>query len=113
MYVQVDEALIPSLSSFLPRSKPFIGLGTTKAEMPLCFKLLSVVAMTIAALLSYPLVIQHLVPFNSQRSPFNFAAVEAAPASDPFPGSERAKLPILEPKSEFTSDVHILSKKRA
>lgn len=48
----VDEPLIPNLSSFLPSSKPLIGFGTMNAEMPLCFKLLSVVANTTAALLS-------------------------------------------------------------
>lgn len=49
---QVDDPLMPSLSSFLPNSKPSIGFGTMRAEMPLCFKLLSVVAKTTQASLS-------------------------------------------------------------
>lgn len=52
MSEQVEDPLIPSLSSFLPNSNPFIGLGTINADMPLCFRLLSVVAKTTDALLS-------------------------------------------------------------
>lgn len=94
---QVDDPLIPNLSSFFPSSKPLIGFGNTKADIPLCFKLLSVVAKTIAALLSYPFVIQHLVPFRIHLSPPSLAVVEAAPASEPLPGSDRAKQPIGSP----------------
>lgn len=84
--VQVDEPRIPSLSSFLPNDRPEKclnfsnhryqrtyhvslspghGFGTRKALIPLCFFDLSVVAKTTAASASYPLVIQHLAPFNS------------------------------------------------
>lgn len=49
MRLQVEDPLIPSLSSFLPSERPFTGLGTKKAEMPLCFKDLSVVAKTTVA----------------------------------------------------------------
>lgn len=41
---QVEDPLIPSLSSFLPSSNPLIGFGTIKAEIPLCLRFLSVVA---------------------------------------------------------------------
>lgn len=94
----VDDPLIPNLSSFFPNSKPLIGFGTINAEIPLCFKLLSVVAKTTAALLSKPFVIQHFVPFKIHLSPLSFAVVEAAPASDPFPGSDSAKHPMVSPE---------------
>ena len=32
----VDEARIPSLSSFAPREKPGVSVGTIKADIPLC-----------------------------------------------------------------------------
>ena len=44
--LQVDDPRIPNLSSFLPSERPSTGLGTMKAEIPLCFKDLSVVANT-------------------------------------------------------------------
>lgn len=84
MREQVEEPRIPSLSSFLPNSRPFIGFGTISAEMPtivfncftigihllnkfarpLCFNVLSVVARTTEASLSKPFVIQAFVPFS-------------------------------------------------
>lgn len=42
----VEEALIPSLSSFFPSVSPSVGLGTINALIPLCFFDLSVVANT-------------------------------------------------------------------
>lgn len=93
----VDDPLIPSLSSFLPNSKPLMGLGTMNAEIPLCLRLLSVVAKTTDALLSKPLVIQHFVPLRIHLSTASFAVVDAAPASDPFPGSDKAKQPTISP----------------
>lgn len=98
---QVEDPLIPNLSSFFPNSNPFIGFGTRKAEIPLCFKLLSVVAKTTDAVLSYPFVIQHLVPFKIHLSPPSLAVVDAAPASDPLPGSERAKQPTVSPGKNY------------
>jgi hypothetical protein len=62
--------------------------------LPLCFKLLSVVAKTMAALASWALVIQALLPFKTYSSPSNTAVVLAAPASLPLPGSDRPKHPI-------------------
>lgn len=94
----MDDPLIPNLSSFFPNSNPLIGFGNTKADIPLCFKLLSVVAKTIVALLSYPFVIQHFVPFKIHLSPASLAMVEAAPASEPLPGSDKAKQPIGSPE---------------
>ena len=93
MSEHVEEPRIPSLSSFFPISRPWIGFGTMMADMPLCFRFLSVVARTMAASLSKPLVIHDLVPFRIQSEPSDLAVVEAAPASEPFPGSERAKQP--------------------
>lgn len=46
MTLLVDEALMPSLSSFFPSDKPGVPLGTIKALIPLCFLALSVVANT-------------------------------------------------------------------
>ena len=40
---------------------------------------------------------QALVPFMMYLSPSSFAVVEAAPASLPFPGSDRQKQPIFSP----------------
>ncbi|KAH1002025.1 hypothetical protein HUJ05_008647 [Dendroctonus ponderosae] len=85
---QVEEPLIPNLSSFLPSSNPSTGLGMMIAEIPLCFRLLSVVANTTPASLSNAFVIHDFVPFRRKLSPSDLAVVEAAPASDPLPGSE-------------------------
>ena len=49
MMLLVEEARMPSFSSFLPRETPGVFMGTTKALMPLCFLLLSVVAKTMVA----------------------------------------------------------------
>lgn len=95
MSKQVEDPLIPNLSSFFPSSNPFAGFGTINADMPLCLRLLSVVAITIPASLSYPLVIQDFVPFKTYSLPSNLAVVEAAPASDPLPGSDKAKQPTF------------------
>lgn len=83
--LQVDDPRIPNLSSFFPKERPAVGLGTTKAEIPLCFRDLSVVAKTTVASDSYPLVIHALVPFNFQPFGVATAVVEAAPASLPLP----------------------------
>lgn len=76
---------MPNLSSFFPSERPAVGLGTMNAEIPLCLRDLSVVAKTTVASLSYPLVIQDLVPFNFQPPAVVTAVVEAAPASLPLP----------------------------
>jgi hypothetical protein len=36
--LHVDDAFIPSLSSFLPRLKPCVGFGTKNALMPFLLK---------------------------------------------------------------------------
>lgn len=125
MTLEVEDARIPNLSSFLPKDNPGASLGTIKALIPLCFLLLSVVAKTtkqpaeksqslkkvvlfvqfypicpILSHLSSPwcaLVIQALVPFTIQLSPSSLATVEAAPASLPFPGSVKQNAPTLSP----------------
>lgn len=97
MMLPVDEARMPSLSSFFPNESPGVGMGTRKALMPLFCKDLSVLAKTTVAEASQQLVIQALVPFRTHESPSARAVVEAAPASLPFPGSLRAKQPILSP----------------
>lgn len=45
--VAVDDALIPSLSSFFPMDTPGCFISTMKQLIPLCFNALSVVANTI------------------------------------------------------------------
>jgi len=57
-------------------------MGTTKADICLCFFCLSVVAKTIVALDSYALVIQALAPFITHSGPssLSVAVVVAAPA---------------------------------
>ena len=49
---QVLDARIPNLSSFFPRENPLLSFGTINADIPLCFKFLSVVAKTTAVLAS-------------------------------------------------------------
>ena len=44
-----------------------------------------------------PFVIHAFVPLRTHLSPFNVAVQEAAPASDPFPGSLKAKQPTCSP----------------
>ena len=84
----MEEPRIPNLSSFLPKESPCVGLGTTKAEIPLCLSDLSVVAKTTVASDSYPFVIQALVPFNFHPPDDFTAVVDAAPASLPFPNKK-------------------------
>ena len=95
----VELPRIPSLSSFLPRLKPGVPFSTMNALIPLCFKLLSVVAKTTAQSASCAFVIQHFSPFNIQASPSSRAVVLAAPASLPFPGSLKPKQPIFSPEA--------------
>ena len=83
MTLLVDEALMPSLSSFFPSDKPAVPFGTMNALMPLCFLALSVVANTTKPSACQLLVIQDLVPFNNQPPASFLAVVEAAPASLP------------------------------
>ena len=78
-------------------------MGTRKAEIPLCFNDLSVVAKTTAKSASWALVIHALVPLRIQSSPSLTAVVEAALASLPFPGSLKAKQP------SFCPDAHSVS----
>lgn len=83
--LHVELPRIPSLSSFFPKDKPSVGFGTRKALIPLCFRLLSVVANTTVASDSNPFVIQALVPFKIKPSLCSTPVVLAAPASLPFP----------------------------
>mmetsp|Transcript_15033 Transcript_15033/g.33619 ORF Transcript_15033/g.33619 Transcript_15033/m.33619 type:complete len:253 (+) Transcript_15033:752-1510(+) len=99
----VEEARIPSLSSFLPTENPGLSVGTMKADSPLCFIDLSVVAMTMAACASCAFVIHALVPFSTHSSPSSRAVVLAAAASEPLPGSERPKQPSFCPEANGTS----------
>ena len=70
-----------------------------REDVPLCFKFLSVLANTIAALASWALVTQALLPFTIYSSPFSTAVVLVAPASLPLPGSDRQKQPIWAPEA--------------
>lgn len=56
---------------------------------------MSVVARTITASASCAFVIQALVPFKIQWSPSSVAVQDAAPASEPLPGSDNAKHPFI------------------
>mmetsp|Transcript_31844 Transcript_31844/g.83452 ORF Transcript_31844/g.83452 Transcript_31844/m.83452 type:complete len:210 (+) Transcript_31844:653-1282(+) len=101
MRLHVPDALIPSLSSGfpVPKSSPL----TRKAEIPRCFADLSVVANTTVASACGPFVIHALVPFNIQLLPSRVAVHEAAPASDPLPGSLSAKHPSFSPDANGRS----------
>lgn len=57
MRLQVDDALMPSLSSRFPKLNPGMGFGTIKALIPLCLSDLSVVANITLHVDSYPFVI--------------------------------------------------------
>ena len=103
MRLPVDEARMPSLSSFLPRENPGASVGTKKADRPLCFLSLSVVAMTTAACASCAFVIQALVPLSTHSSPSSVAVVFAAAASEPFPGSDSPKHPSFSPDANGVS----------
>ncbi len=86
----VEDARIPSLSSFLPFEKPFHCDSTRNAVMPLYPLLLSAFAKTRNSSASRPFVIQSFSPFRIQRSPFGVAVVARANASEPEPASESA-----------------------
>ena len=96
--LQVELPRIPNLSSFLPKDNPFVGLGTIKALIPLCFLLLSVVAKTTVASDSKPFVIHAFVPFKTYSLSFSTAVVLAAPASLPLPvrGGKKKEFKTLE-----------------
>mmetsp|Transcript_16049 Transcript_16049/g.53941 ORF Transcript_16049/g.53941 Transcript_16049/m.53941 type:complete len:234 (+) Transcript_16049:458-1159(+) len=93
----VEDPRMPSLSSLAPRLNPGASVGTRKALMPLCFLALSVVANTMAAEASCALVIHALVPLSTKSEPSAVAVVDAAPASEPLPGSESPKQPTFSP----------------
>ena len=96
---------MPSLSSFLPSEKPGASVGTRKAERPLCFIALSVVAITMAACASCALVIHALVPLITHSLPSSTAVVLAAAASEPLPGSDSPKHPSFCPEANGVSHV--------
>jgi hypothetical protein len=58
---------------------------------------LSVVAKRTNPLAWWELEIQALVPFKTKLSPSLCAIADAAPASLPFPGSDKQKAPIFSP----------------
>ena len=94
---QVLLALMPSLSSFLPKDRPWVGLSTINALIPVCFFDLSVVANNTIPSASKAFVIHDFEPLSINLFPSDLAVVNAAPASEPLPGSLRAKHPTLSP----------------
>mmetsp|Transcript_16380 Transcript_16380/g.42439 ORF Transcript_16380/g.42439 Transcript_16380/m.42439 type:complete len:221 (-) Transcript_16380:310-972(-) len=146
MRLAVEDARMPSLSSLAPKLKPGRSVGTMNALTPLCLRLRSVVAKTMAQLASCAFVIHAFVllapggrrgertasarscvqgcvprapcsthPFSTQSPPSSLAVVVAAPASEPFPGSDSPKQPTLAPcaysarNSSFCSGVPYFS----
>ena len=87
---QVEDARIPSLSSFLPTLKPGESRSTKKAVMPRCPALGSALAKTRNKPDSLALVIHSLRPLMTNASPFRSALVCMAKASLPDPASESA-----------------------
>ena len=71
---------------------PLTDVGTRNALIPLCFNALSVVANTITAPASAPLVTQAFVPFKRYPESVSTAVVEAAPASLPLSAKNQLKL---------------------
>mmetsp|Transcript_16807 Transcript_16807/g.32834 ORF Transcript_16807/g.32834 Transcript_16807/m.32834 type:complete len:216 (+) Transcript_16807:319-966(+) len=110
MTSQVEEARMPSFTSFLPTCRPGLFFSTMKAVMPLCPLLGSAFAKTTKTSASMAFEIQHLLPSMIQSPPSFFAAVFNAKASEPLPGSERqndatVSLESLERYSCFCSSV--------
>lgn len=80
---------MPNFSKLLDRDSPWVGIGTRKAVMPLCFSLLSTVAKTTAALPTEPLVTQDLVPFKTKLSPSSRAVIVKPTTSLPASRTKR------------------------
>ncbi len=92
----VEEARMPSLSSFFPFPNPFQPDSTRKAVIPRYPFDRSTFAKMRKISASSPFVIQSLDPFRTQRSPFLAAVVARANASDPEPASESAYAPTFD-----------------
>ena len=92
----VEEARMPSLSSFFPFPNPFQPDSTRKAVIPRYPLDRSTFAKMRKISASSPFVIQSLDPFRTQRSPFLAAVVARANASDPEPASESAYAPTFD-----------------
>ena len=87
----VDDERIPHLCSCLPTVSPLEAASTMKAVIPFAFDtVVSVRAKTIISPACEPLVIQILVPFKTQRSPFRSAFVRRFAESLPACGSVSA-----------------------
>ena len=76
--------------------RPLVPVGTMKPRMG--FPSSSVRAQMIARSAMPPLVIQSLLPFNTQSEPRRRATVRMPPGSEPKSGSVRPKQPITSPR---------------
>ena len=87
--VQVSDARIPSLFSFLPTRMPGLSSSTTKAEIPWRPRVRSVTAMRTATSPTEALVMKFFEPFRTQESPSRTAVVFVPPESEPASASVR------------------------
>src|SRR5262252_5168886 len=81
--VQVSEARIPSLFSFLPTRMPGLESSTRNDEIPRRFAARSVTAMRTATPATDAFVMKFLEPFRTQPSPSRTAVVFVPPESEP------------------------------
>ena len=96
---QVEEPLIPILSSGSPTVNPGVPLSTMKAEIPWFPLDLSVIAMITNTSANPAFVIKIFDPLSTYSSPSSTAVVLWPLASVPAPGSVRPKAPIFLPAS--------------
>ena len=87
----VGQPMMPILSSALPQLTPGLFISTMKVVMPLLPLLGSVLQKTMAKSEMGAAVMKHLRPLMIQSSPSRTAEVDTALASEPAPGSVRAK----------------------
>src|ERR1700732_3123553 len=92
---QVEEARIPSLSSFLPTVNPGKLFSIRNAVIPLYPFDASTVANRMNNPASLPFVIQSLRPLRTKSFPLSSALVCSANASDPDPASLNAYAPTV------------------
>ncbi len=99
----MPDAQMPSLSSGLPELTPSRRRSAMNATMPRVPCDRSCIAISTQTSACGPLVIQFLVPLMIQSSPSRTAMQVLAAASEPVPGSDRAKQPRSSPLASGVS----------
>ncbi len=99
--VQVSEARMPSLFSFLPTRMPGLSSSTMKAEIPLLPLDRSVTAMSTATRPTEAFVMKFFEPFRTQVSPSRTAVVRVPLESDPASDSVSPQAASHSPDASF------------